>query len=96
MEKYNTIQEAFKDALNEPEHIQDIIQTYNLNPTITTIDDVILHLDIQTLEDYLLKNTYIIPFKNGYAFFEQSDYENNDELYNDLVNAFGENENQQP
>ena len=51
-------------------------------------------IEERILEDYLLDNNYLIPYEDGYAFFEEEDYENDydDALRFELAGILGENE----
>ncbi|MBM6202798.1 hypothetical protein H6K86_12000 [Staphylococcus epidermidis] len=94
MIQFKTVQEAFEWTFNEREDMQQLRIDFNLNDEFENVKDVISMIEEHVLEDYLLDNSYLIPYEDGYAFYEEEDYENDydDALRFELAGILGENE----
>lgn len=92
MIKFDTLQEAFEWAFDEKEDMQQLKIDLGLNDEFETVKDVTSMIGSNRLEIYLLKHSYLVPYEDGYIFYEQEDYEDNDELIFELSGLLGENE----
>lgn len=88
---YPSVQSAFVWTFNEKEDLVDIKSYFKLDDEFECIQDVIQSLPDSDLEDYLLKNSYLIKENNCFVFYEEIDY-TDDDLLLYLSNKLGVNE----
>ncbi|PTH39422.1 hypothetical protein [Staphylococcus capitis] len=68
MKKFESLHKAFKWAFNDKESMLQLKYDFKLNDEFENIRDVTGIIDEETLEEYLLKETYILPYEDGYVF----------------------------
>lgn len=88
---YPSVQSAFVWTFNEKEDLVDIKSYFKLDDEFECIQDVIQSLPDSDLEDYLLKNSYLIKENDCFVFYEEIDY-TDDDLLLYLSNKLGVNE----
>lgn len=86
-----SVQSAFAWTFNEKEDLADIKSYFKLDDEFECIQDVIQSLPNSDLEDYLLKNSYLIKENGCFVFYEEIDY-TDDDLLLYLSNKLGVNE----
>lgn len=91
MKKFESLHKAFKWAFNDKESMLQLKYDFKLNDEFENIRDVTGLIDEETLEDYLLKETYILPYEDGYVFYDNNDLED-DDIMLELAGRFGEDE----
>lgn len=88
---FPSVQSAFVWTFNEKEDLADIKSYFKLDDEFECIQDVIQSLPNSDLEDYLLKNSYLIKENDCFVFYEEIDY-TDDDLLLYLSNKLGVNE----
>ncbi|CUT97044.1 conserved hypothetical protein [Staphylococcus capitis] len=92
MIKFENLTEAFEWTFSEREDMTRLKFDFDLNDEVKSVSDITKVFEDETLEDYLLENSYLVKYEDGYAFFEQEDLEDNDDLVFELAGILGENE----
>ncbi|MGJ8462387.1 hypothetical protein ACSGFZ_03650 [Staphylococcus haemolyticus] len=88
---YTSVQSAFAWTFNEKEDLADIKNYFKLDDEFECIKDVIQSVPNSDLEDYLLKNSYLVKENDNFVFYEEIDYTDDDLLFY-LSNKLGVNE----
>lgn len=91
MIKFESLHAAFEWAFDERESLAQLKYDFELGDEFERVRDVTFVISDDLLEEYLLENTYIIQYENGYAFYDQEDLENDDELRYELAGKLGDN-----
>lgn len=91
MIKFESLHTAFEWAFDERESLAQLKYDFELDDEFERVRDVTFVISDDLLEEYLLENTFIIQYENGYAFYDQEDLENNDDLRYELAGILGNN-----
>jgi hypothetical protein len=92
MIKFESLHTAFEWAFDERESLAQLkYDIFELDDEFERVRDVTFVISDDLLEEYLLENTFIIQYENGYAFYDQEDLENNDDLRYELAGILGNN-----